>query len=360
MRVLHLPMNVASQITDTVCALRENGIEARGMADAGHITANTGIEVLPDSTHDPLLVALAPFVGRPGVQRLLKRLDTRTRLVMDGIEWADVVHWYCARGLPGAVDIHYARHLGKKMLVEYAGSDIRIPEVEAADNPYYAEVWRNRTYEYKKESLANSRRHQRLFADAGAQVLIPYAALLPYVQHDLFPTVHTTLHRLTLTDYAPVYPDAANPRPLVIHSPSKIHTKGTPAVEAAVARLREAHAFDFTLVHGMAYDDARRTLQNCDIFLDQFVLGAHGVAALEAMALGKPVVCYIKPSLVDRYPADLPIVSATKETLPAVLGELLADGPRRAELGRQGRAYVERHHDARRLAGELATLYASL
>jgi len=82
----------------------------------------------------------------------------------------------------------------------------------------------------------------------------------------------------------------------------------------------------------MPYQQANELLQKCDIFLDQFVLGAHGVAAIEAIAYGKPVLCYIKPSQINLYPPDLPIVNAN----------------------------VEKYHDATILSRELLTLYESL
>ena len=101
-------------------------------------------------------------------------------------------------------------------------------------------------------------------------------------------------------------------------------------------------------------------MRDCDIFVDQVTGGDHGLAAIEAMAFGKPVICYIKPSVRDSLPHDLPIVSATPDDLPVVLSRLLSDGPWRAELGRRGRAYVEKHHDARTIAKQLLEIYREL
>jgi hypothetical protein len=75
------------------------------------------------------------------------------------------------------------------------------------------------------------------------------------------------------------------------------------------------------------------------------------------MALGKPVVGWLKPSMVARYPQDIPIVNASQEDLPAVLGDLLRDGQRRHEVGVRSRAYAEREHDAVLLAAQLRTVY---
>lgn len=347
MRVLQLPVNVATQISDTIQALRDIGVEARGLASPGVITSNDAIELLsPRNSRHPL--------------RYLQAMCQRTRMILQAIEWADVVHWYCGRGLDLGVDIAFARHHRKKMIVEYEGADIRIAAQEAADNPYYAEVQQAGLWEYRKESLVNSRRHQRIFSRYGAHVLIPCPSLLPHVQRDLFPEIHTTRQRIYLSKFTPTYPDPGETRPLLIHSPSKLHAKGTPAVLDAVDTLKASHEFEFTLVHGVPYDEARRIMQRCDVFIDQLVLGSHGVAALEAMACGKPVICYIKPSMVPQYPDDMPIVSATKETLPAVLSDLINNPERRHELGKQGRAYVEKYHDAHQLARELVLLYERL
>jgi len=54
---------------------------------------------------------------------------------------------------------------------------------------------------------------------------------------------------------------------------------------------------DQSLIDGVPYSQALGIVRGYDIFLDQFVIGdGYGIAAIEAMALGKPVVCHIKPS----------------------------------------------------------------
>jgi len=80
----------------------------------------------------------------------------------------------------------------------------------------------------------------------------------------------------------------------VVHSPSNKVIKGSDAVLRAVESLRRSHDFDFQLIHGVPRAEALSIVARCDVFLDQFVLGAEGFAALEAMALGKPVVCFIR------------------------------------------------------------------
>jgi glycosyltransferase involved in cell wall biosynthesis len=84
------------------------------------------------------------------------------------------------------------------------------------------------------------------------------------------------------------------------------------------------------------------------------------LTALEAMAFGKPTLCYIIPSSVSQYPTDLPLINASQDNLADVLRELLEDGYRRYETGRKSRAYVEKYHDAHNLARELVDIYEDI
>ena len=98
--------------------------------------------------------------------------------------------------------------------------------------------------------------------------------------------------------------------------------------------------------------------------VDQLNAGWYGVFAIEAMALGKPVVTFLHDEAVRRteeaFGTRVPIVSATAETLRETLRPLVADAARRRELGAASRAYVEQVHDLERVADRLLSLYARL
>src|SRR5688500_6993316 len=98
MRVLHLPFNIASQITSTVRAMREIGVEARGLARAGVITSNDFVETFPPRPK-----------GLRGLLSPMQRYAQTLRL----IAWADVVHWHYGWALHNELDLRYARMLGK-------------------------------------------------------------------------------------------------------------------------------------------------------------------------------------------------------------------------------------------------------
>lgn len=280
--------------------------------------------------------------------------------LMAWISWADVLHWYSgAITLPRELDLALVRAMNKPAIVEWTGSDIRVPEIEFEENPYYTAAFQN-GYEYQsQESLARSRCTQKAFRDAGFGTAVSIG-MRQYVQMDIARSLHIVPQRLVLADFQPVYPDPGVHVPVVVHSPTAPITKGTPAVMKAIDRLKTEYEFEFRLIQDMPRDEALRVMRAADIYLDQFVLGDYGMATLEAMALGKPVICYLKPSLVHDYPSDLPIVNASQDTLVEVLAGLIEDGNARSELGRLGRAYVEKYHDAVKVADHLASIYQAL
>jgi hypothetical protein len=255
---------------------------------------------------------------------------------------------------PFSVDLF--RRLGKPGVVEWMGIDIRIPEVEFEDNPFYRVAWRA-GYEYRWiESRKHSHELQQRFADLGFASVVP-PGMVQYVERTIFPHTYIIPQRLVLADYPPRYPDP-DARPIVIaHSPTAPVAKGTAAVLWAVERLQTKYPLEFRLIQGTRREQALELVAGADIFVDQLVLGDRGMASLEAMALGKPVVCYLKPAVAALYGPDLPVVNATQDTLTDVLEDLIRDGQRRLALGRQGRAYVERHHDACLVAHQLKAVY---
>ena len=145
-----------------------------------------------------------------------------------------------------------------------------------------------------------------------------------------------------------------------MHAPSSRTRKGT---EHVVEACRGLDA-DLEIVEGLHHDKARERYRAADIVVDQLNAGWHGMFAIEAMALGKPVVSYLREDVVERsaqgYGVRVPIVSATKETLHERLRPLVDSAEERRRIGAESRAYVERVHDIDRIAERLLDLYARL
>jgi hypothetical protein len=345
MKILHLPSNIASQMRITVHVLREMGMDARGLTGPSPFQNSTGLEILPRAD------------DRGFIPRKLCALR-RAGIIMKAIVRADVIHWHGEPALPLAADLRAAKALGRRLFVEFWGSDIRDPELECAENPHYRRAWESGVYECSNvESRPHSHAVQHRFAAADAGVFNISPAMARYHLPGVFRRRYQTGQRVLLDEYPPAVPSAVTSRPLIVHAPSAPGSKGTPHVLAAVEKLRTEYDFDFQLIHGMSPSEARAWISRCDIFVDQLIVGEYGVAGVEAMALGKPMVCFIKPSVRGNQPDHLPVISADPETIVDVLRDLIKDGPRRQATGEASRAWVEEHHDARKIVARIAEYY---
>ena len=88
-----------------------------------------------------------------------------------------------------------------------------------------------------------------------------------------------------------------------------------------------------------------------DIIADQLVIGWYAMFAPEAMALEKPVLCYLRPDLLEFYiaahllePGEIPIINCSPATVKDTLRQLIQHPERLAEIGARSRQFVLRHH----------------
>ena len=141
----------------------------------------------------------------------------------------------------------------------------------------------------------------------------------------------------------PSFDWSAGDRLRVVHAPSVRGVKGTDYVLAAAERLHgEGHDFELILVEGTTHAEAKEAYESAHVVVDQLLLGWYGGLAVEAMSLGKPVICHIRDSDLRHVPEalafQLPIIRATRETVCEVLREVLSmPRERLAAIGEAGR-----------------------
>ena len=108
----------------------------------------------------------------------------------------------------------------------------------------------------------------------GAEFL-PYATesslnskILPYVKHSEFVVGHAPTHRIV---------------------------KGTDIVIEVIEKLRmQGYKIRLELIEGLTREKALKKYEQLDLFIDQLIIGWYGVVSLEVLALGKPVLCFVK------------------------------------------------------------------
>jgi glycosyltransferase involved in cell wall biosynthesis len=326
--------------------------DATGDSHAGHAS---------DARDRPLRVTLCPVntAGVPwGIAQALRRRGVDARLVVfnryalhpeadvslersggflrqQATQWAafarllprtDLFHFIFGLTLvPQSLQFPILSLTGRRSVMHYLGSDIRgkTPEQLAYG---------------KKAGVEIVGSHDAIRWVPGARVLPP---------------------GIDLSRIAPA-PPSDRSRPVILHAPSSRRRKGTEHVIEAVEGLDA----DLEIVEGLHHDEAFDRYRNADIVVDQLNAGWYGLFAIECMALGKPVVTFLREESVrrteDAYETSVPIVSATSETLRERLRPLVADAAERRRLGAASRAYVELVHDQERITDRLLDIYARL
>ena len=163
--------------------------------------------------------------------------------------------------------------------------------------------------------------------------------------------------------YRPVYPDPGSLQPLrVVHASNHRMFKGTRFLIEAVEQLRaEREAIELVLVERVPNDRALELYRSADVIFDQCLMGNYGFLALEGMALGKPVMCFVRdPTRYLLRPEECPIINTHVLTLKDDLRRLLQRRAELPEIGRQGRRYVETYFSMQAFAARLASAYGRL
>jgi hypothetical protein len=308
LRVTHCPVNTAGIPWTNVQALRTRGVDAR-------LVVFNRYRLHPEADVD---------LERHG--GLLQQQLTQWRAFAWLAPRTDVFHFYFGLTLvPKSVQFALLRALGKRSVMHFLGSDIR-------GKP--------------PEELAWTRR-------AGARVVGSYDAIRWVPDAQVIPP------GIDVRAIEPA-PPSDRSRPIVLHAPSSRARKGTEYVVAACEGLD----VELDIVEGLDHREAFERYRRADIVVDQLNAGWYGVFAIEAMALGKPVVTFLHDEAVRRteeaFGVPVPIVSATKDTLRERLQPLVESADERGRVGRASRAYAEEVHDLERMTDRLLALYAGL
>jgi hypothetical protein len=352
LRVLHGPCNVGNQPWVLSRAERALGVRS------------------------DLVVNYGTWLGYPSDLQLgtcgrksLKSIVARTAFAATAPFRYDVLHYYFGRSFfcwddfgprnpLWFADLRLARKLGRKVFMTLQGCDVRLSYASSAANEITTcHIGNCQAAPTCRASLDAARRDlianqlpllDRVFIlNPELGHFVPGATFLPYSSVDI-------------DRFTPSLPRTEGPI-RIVHAPSDPHMKGTRHVLAAIEALRTRHDIDFRLVQNLPHEEALALYGWADIVVDQLLAGWYGGLAVEVMAMGKPVVCYIRGADLRHAPprmvAELPILRATPSTLEADLERMIEQRRQWPDLGRQARAFVERWHDPARIAKAMLDAY---
>lgn len=151
-------------------------------------------------------------------------------------------------------------------------------------------------------------------------------------------------------------------------SASARNIKSTHIYLPLVERLKsEGHKVELIFFHDVPNLKLRFYQAQADIVVDMLTFGFFGANVREAMMLGKPAVCFLRPEWLEsmrrevpEYVDELPVVSATPQTVYDVLKDLIEHPKKRREIGRRSREFAVKWHSSEAAAKRFDQIYSSL
>jgi hypothetical protein len=351
-RVLHTPVNVGNQPWTLSRAERALGVRS------------------------DLVVSYSTWLGYPA-DKVLGRVGGRSILEYWRRGFAgltapflyDVLHYYFGRSLIyrddadanakwAFLDVRVARRLGRKIFFTLQGCDARLAGESQRRNSVTM-CGSNGCSVYSTCLARLDGRRRRLIKD-----ILPLADrvffLNPEIGNYVANATFLPYANVAVGDVKPV-PPSMRRRPRVLHAPSDDSIKGSRIIEAALLELSKHHDFEYVPVRKIPHAEAMLRYADCDLVIDQVLAGWYGGFAVELMAMGKPVACYIRDEDLHCLPpgmrAALPIVRVDPRRLVEDLDAIFARRDEWPNWGETSRQFVLEWHDPNRIAAAMIAAY---
>lgn len=356
LRILHAPALVINQ----------QWIVSRAQRELGHIsdvmTFNAGRKGLLarncdiDFKFDRKDISLRIDRLYPTLKFLLKF----SIFFMQALFKYDIFHFHSESflGSSSSLDLRILRLLRKRIVFQYWGCDIRLKMPDILSDNFSTcddcvRVCRN-TRKLRDNLMHLKYADFRVYGGADVIRMVPDAIFIP-IAIDLN-------YWTTAREIPPQYilPKTEDVRILQAfeNAGSRGDQKGTMFIEAAVEALKkEGYGIEYMFLENTPHDAMKYYYQQADIVVDQLLTGWHGSVTVEALAMGKPVICYLNEDGLRLLPKDHPIINADINTITEKLKNLVKDKTLREGLGRRSRRYAEERHDALKIAKDYIDLY---
>ena len=129
----------------------------------------------------------------------------------------------------------------------------------------------------------------------------------------------------------------------------------------------EGYPVELIFFHDVPNRQLRYYQAQADIVVDMLTFGFFGANVREAMMLGKPVICFLRPEWLESmraeipdYVDELPVIDATPNTVYEELKSLVTVKGRREEVGRRSREFAVKWHASDIAAVKFDRIYRSL
>ena len=260
---------------------------------------------------------------------------------------------------------HFYRIANIRIVVMPYGSDVQV--LTRSKNLYFKHTL--------SMDYPNFRRDRRLVSDRVdrwtryANWVISGCEWVDYMYH--WDTLMLAHFSIDLKRWSPTKQDAEVGREdklRILHAPNHVAIKGTKALVEAVERLKKAgFNVELVLMRGVSNSEIQKAIESVDVVADQFVIGWYAMFAMEAMALRKPVLCYLREDLIDLYVKaglvrreEIPIINTNLLEIEDNIRWIYSHRQELIAIGEKSRTFVSDHHSLERIGGVFGNILISL
>jgi len=283
------------------------------------------------------------------------------------------------------IDLPILKLFGKKVIMTYCGTEIRLLEkVDKNRNPYYHLIDFDYTMSSKKNSFWNlikkifvfrynsptfdnrkvwMMRYHSLWIDKffAIREMFSYASFV-IPKEKIIRDIPINNLSVEIVSESDCYKCITEEVPLIVHAPTNQDIKGTLYIEKALERLRiKGVKFKYKRLENMKFEEVKNCYKNeASIVIDQVLLGSFGSVAIEAMCYGKPTCAYLMNEIANGICSDVPIYNVNIDNLESKLEYLIKNPEFREVLGRKSRAYILKNFNKKNIGKEIISMYNSI
>ncbi|RYY48742.1 MAG: glycosyltransferase family 1 protein [Chitinophagaceae bacterium] len=344
-KILLFGTNCASVVNNLAAGLKTQGAQVKAMSFDFHRSSYNDFSnihcLCTDNNPGPLKII---FYKLKGMVLLIKWLL-----------WCDVVHVY---GNLSTSAFWLISKLAKHKFVTFVGSDIRVPDIELATNPYFKYAYHDEGYEYKNERFNRTPELLQYLRSLNFKFIVWDVDI--FINEAFLPYTRIVPHASTVNADLTIQKDQEQV-PVIVHSPTAPIAKGTPFVMRSIEKLKQKGvALEFILLKNLPHKQYQEALAQADIYLDQFIWGAYGVAAQQALQMGKVVVNYLTPHRLSQYGPVCPIQHTLPDALDETLEKLIKNVKERQKIAASSKQYYLDMHEPSAVAGKMLKAYNEL
>jgi glycosyltransferase involved in cell wall biosynthesis len=342
LKVFHGFVNYGTQAGLFAQGLRAEGIDALSVSYPDPFKRQIDIELLSGGN-------------------LIQKIFQHSRNILKRIYWFfkyNTFHFYYGSTLfPKQRDLPFYKFLGKKVVMEYLGYDIQ--KYQYSLNKY--KTTNVKFYKSKEKSIVLDKEKEIRYKSE-IKYINKQLVCAPYLS-EFAPDSTVLPLAIDISKYS--FSPKLTPKNeiIIMHAPTSRGNKGTFFIEEAIDQLvREGYLIRKLFVENVTHAELKQRYLECDIFIDQILAGWYGTASIEAMALGRPTICFIRESYFKHidYGERIPIINAEPSTIYDVLKKIIQDKHLLPDIGKKSRAFVEDIHDLKKLTKTLIDIYNNL